>query len=724
MNRRGIFLLAAGLGGMLLVMQPWWLGVPLILWAFFKAGRIAKLGLPLALAVGLAWGFRAAQLTAAPPKPSGVVTVMPTAWQVTGELVRYTGTSANGVKISGSAKVTPEQAAVLKQMTSIATVAWHGDVTRLSGARNPYEFDYAIYAWRQNQLAWQSEQQTLDVKVRPARGIIEQLHVLRAKVLLHLRQLAPRTQAYAKGLLLGQVDSDFAEQRDAFVTLGIFHLFSVSGLHLYALIGALYWLTDRLRLPKEAVDWSLLGLLPALLVLIPPAAGIMRAVWLRIIAMLNDRFGWQWTPLDCFSAAVALNLALQPYVLHIMGGQLTYLLCFVLLVINTGRWGMSWRLALVSTPVVLFHTFRVHLLASVFSWLLMPVFELALMPALVVVSLWPRAPGSGALETVLIRAEKGLTALATLPGEIIFGAVPVSLAALGVVLVLVGLAFGRWQWLVGWVVVAWLVVNVHPQYRVTMFDVGQGDSLLIEAPFKQGAILIDTGGRGFGFSANPPAKRAIVNYLRARGITHLDALVLTHADADHVGDAAVVTKLMPVTTLVTTPLAAGHPYIVAAKQGKVTRHVQVLAGQTLSVGPLKLRVVAPSGTTATEKNADSIVLYGKIGDSNWLFTGDADQGVETRELMPQALDVDMLKVGHHGSKTSSAPEFIQQITPKLALISAGVANRYGHPHQETLVTLQAAGVPWLNTATSGAVWVDASSTAHTVHQFLAEEGGP
>ncbi|KRN21676.1 DNA internalization-related competence protein ComEC/Rec2 [Lacticaseibacillus camelliae] len=724
MNRRGIFLLAAGMGGMLVFMQPWWLGLLLIGWALFKAARIARIGLLLALVIGLAWGYHTAQLTADPPQPSGAVTVMPTAWQVTGELVRYTGTAANGVPISGSAKVTGELATALRQMTIITTVEWAGDLTRLGGARNPYEFDYAIYAWRQNQLAWQSQQQTLQLTARPARGIIEQLHVLRAKVLLHLRQLAPRTQAYAKGLLLGQVDSDFAEQREAFVTLGIFHLFSVSGLHLYALIGALYWLTDRLRLPKEAVDWSLLGLLPTLLVLIPPAAGIMRAVWLRIIAMLNDRFVWQWTPLDCFSAAVALNLGMQPYVLHTMGGQLTYLLCFVLLVITTGRWGMSWRLALVSTPVVLFHTFRVHLLASVFSWLLMPVFELALMPVLVVVSIWPHLPGSAALETVLVHAEKGLTALAALPGEIIFGAVPAALAAAGVVLVLVGLAFGRWQWLGGWVILTWLVVNVHPQYRVTMFDVGQGDSLLIEAPFKQGAILIDTGGRGFGFSANPPAKRVIVNYLRARGITHLDALVLTHADADHVGDAAVLTRLMPVKTLVTTPLAASHPYILAAKAGRVTQHVQVLAGQTLAIGPLKLRVVAPSDASATEKNADSIVLYGKIGDSNWLFTGDADQGVETRELMPQALEVDMLKVGHHGSKTSSAPEFIQQIKPKLALISAGVNNRYGHPHQETLTTLQAAGVPWLNTAAGGAVWVDASSKALSVHQFLSEEGGP
>lgn len=719
MSRRGLFWLTSFLAGLLLVIGPAVVGVLLLAWTGFKAYQLTRWPLAVCFACGLLWGQQTATLTAAPPKPSGVATVMPTAWTVSNGLAYYTGRAGN-VPISGSVTVDEDQATLLASLTLPAEVSWTGELTRLTGARNLFEFDYATYAWQQQQLAWQSPKQALQITIRQPRGIIEWLYHLRASVMQRLNLLRPRTQAYAKGLLLGVVDSDFDEQRETFVTLGIFHLFSVSGLHLYALIGALYWITDRLRLPKEGVDWALLGLLPTLLILIPPAAGIMRAVWLRMVAMLNQRFKWQLSGLDGFSLVLGLNLLVQPYVLHTMGGQLTYLLCLGLILLPANRWGLTWRLVLLSTPVVLAHTYRFHLLAAGFSYLLMPLFEVGLMPVLVIMVLWPQLPGGALIETTIKTLEAGLTQLARLPGEVIFGAVPWAWALAGVLLILIGLATHHWWPLVSWAVLAWLVVNMHQETRVTMFDVGQGDAILIEAPFKQGTILIDTGGRGFGTVRNPPAKRAIVNYLHARGIDHLDILVLTHADADHVGDAGLLTQLMPVRTMVTTPLAADHAYMQAAMAGQVTQQRTVLAGETLTQGPLQLQVVAPNDASAAEKNADSIVLYGKIGDGNWLFTGDADAGVETRELMPQALAVDYLKVGHHGSKTSSDPAFIAQIAPQLALISAGVANRYGHPNAETLTTFANAQVPWLNTASSGMIWLDFTVNSHTVHQFLLE----
>ncbi|WP_125703201.1 ComEC/Rec2 family competence protein [Lacticaseibacillus daqingensis] len=715
MSRRGVFGVAALLGGLLVWLQPWWLGALLLGWAGWKAWRFAAPLIVVSATVGLAVGWQAHRLAAAPPQPVGAVRVMPTAWTFYEGLARYTGVAANGVPISGSVTVTPAQIDQLRQLTVPVAVQWQGPLTRITGARNEFEFDYAQYVWAQTRLAYQSPKQALVMRVARVRTLSEWLHGLRARFLLHLQTLPSKVRAYAKGLLLGQLDEDFDSQRQTFVDLGIFHLFSVSGLHLFALIGSLYALTDRLRLPKEAVDWGLVAALPTLLVLIPPGAGIMRAVYLRLALILNERLKWQLSRLDCFSAVLGLNLIIQPLVLHTFGGQLTYLLTGVLMLAPAPtRWGTTWRLAAVSAPVVLANTFRLHLLTSVFNWLLMPVFELGIMPALVIVCLWPQSPLTGWLEWGLRWGEAGLTGASHLPGQVIFGALPSGLAVLGVGLILGALVHRRWRLVGVWLVGSWLVVNVHPQWRVTVFDVGQGDAILIEAPFKQGTLLIDTGGRGFGTTRNPPVKSAIVNYLHARGVARLDALALTHADADHVGDAGLLTQLMPVTTLYTTPLAADHPYVVAAKAGQVTQARTVLAGAVLAVKAIQLRVVAPAAATASEKNADSLVVYGKIGDSNWLFTGDADVGVETRELMPQHLTVDYLKVGHHGSGTSSAPAFIAQIQPTLALISAGVANRYGHPHPETLATFAAQGVPWLVTAERGMIWREGT----TLHTFL------
>ncbi|WP_179395316.1 ComEC/Rec2 family competence protein [Lacticaseibacillus absianus] len=715
MSRQGVFGIAALLGGLLLILQPWWLGLLLIGWASFKSWRFAGPLIGVGVLLGLARGAVMAQQTAAPPRPVGVVRVMPTAWTLQAGMARYVGQAANGVRISGQVTLTDAQAAQLARVTTPTLVTWQGPATRLSGARNQYEFDYADYAWQQQQLAYQSPKQALSLTVVTPRGLGEWLHGLRARLMLHLAQLPAKVQTYAKGLLLGQLDADFDAQRQTFIDLGLFHLFSVSGLHLFALIGALYALTDRLRLPKAAIDWLLIATLPALLVLLPAGAGIMRAVWLRIALLVNDRLQLMLTKLDCFSLVLALNLLVQPYVLHTLGGQLTYLLTGVLILApGATRWGTTWRLAAVSAPVILAQTYRLHVLTVGFNWLLMPVFELGLMPALVIVCLWPKGPLTGVLGAVLTVGEQQLQRAGQLPGQVIFGALPAGLALLGVGLILRALVRKRWGLVGGWFAVSWLIVNVHAQWRVTMFDVGQGDALLIEAPYKQGVVLIDTGGLGFGTRRNPPAKAAIVNYLHARGLAHLDALVLTHADADHVGDAGLLTQLMPVTTLYTTPLAAAHPYVQAALAGQVTQHRQVLAGATLRAGMISLRVVAPTAATATEKNADSLVLYGKIGGSDWLMTGDADRTVEQTTLMPQQLTVDFLKVGHHGSRTATDPAFIAQIAPQWAWISAGVANRYGHPHAETLQTLAAAKVPVLTTATAGMIWLE----GRTLHTFL------
>jgi competence protein ComEC len=356
----------------------------------------------------------------------------------------------------------------------------------------------------------------------------------------------------------------------------------------------------------------------------------------------------------------------------------------------------------------------------VFNWLLVPLFEVGLMPLLVLAVLWPDSALVPWLELLLRGGEAGLTTLGNLPGQVVFGAISTPLAASGVVVAILALAHGRWRYVGLWLVLAYGSANWHPEARVSLFDVGQGDAILIEAPNKQGTLLIDTGGRIFGTSRQPPATRVIVNYLYARGYTHLDTLVLTHADADHVGDAAALTRQFPVQLLVTTPLAADHPLIQAAKAGRVTTSRAVLGGATLSVGPIALQVVAPKAATAVEKNADSLVLYGKIGDGRWLFTGDADAGVETRELIPQHLAVDYLKVAHHGSRTATTPDLIAQWQLRAAFISAGSGNRYGHPHPETLQTLASAGVPWWVTADSGMLWVDSSLTTHRINYFLKD----
>lgn len=711
------------LGTQLLLLGPWWLGGALVILAVLKGQRSRKLPLVVAAILGLTTAGYELQATRQPPVPQGAVRVQPTAIKVKNGFATYTGTAANGVPVTGGGTVDAQTAHVLAALTSPVTLDAPGSYARIAGPTNLAEFDYAAFAWAQYHQAYRATARQLVVRPVAKRGLVDALYNLRRWLIWRMDTLPAHVALYAKALLLGIIDDD-GDLRSTFSRLGIIHMFSVSGLHIFAIVGMLYALTNRLKIPREYTDLCLLLVLPALLIIIPPGAGIVRAVWLRLGQVVGRKLHAPFSTFDYLCLVFSGNLLVQPRVLWTLGGQMTYLLTFVLIAApSVPAFAQSLRMALVSAPPLLHAVFGLHLLTFVFNWLLMPVFESVLMPALLFACIWPTCPLVSGLDWLIGRGESGLIWLAQLPGYLTFGALPFLLTLIFTYVVVRAVAKRKYVLCGLTALVCFALVNVHPKWRVTMIDVGQGDSILIEAPFKRVSVLIDTGGRGFGQSSNPPAKRATLNYLAARGITHLDALVLTHPDADHVGDAAVITGGIKVREIVTAPISAGDETIVAAqKLGHTPMHL-VMAGDHLRYGPLDLAVVAPNHADTEDTNPNSVVLYGTIGDSKWLFTGDADQTVEKEQLLPQNLAVDMLKVGHHGSKTASAPEFINQIRPQLGLISVGANNRYGHPHQETLATFAQAHIPLLLTSSAGMIWVDADRKAHTVNTFLHPETG-
>lgn len=719
MNQRAVVVGVPLIGCQLLWLGPLWLGVIILLVAVWRGWRLGWRWLVLGCVLGLVSGGVEAMRTRNPTVPTGVIVVQPTSWRAGSDhYYNFSGQSSNGVYVTGGGTVDDEAGRKIDNATRPLTVTCSEPAERITGPRNLYEFDYRDFAWAQYHQAYRFPGQKLRVAVRNSKSVVDWLYGVRNRLLMRMDRLPSKMNTYARALILGLMDGQMTDMRDVFSRLGIIHLFSVSGLHIFALVGMLYWLTDRLRVPREWVDWSLLVLLPMLLVIIPPGAGIVRSVWMRFLQVLNDRWSWHLTTLDVFCAVLAANLLWQPRVLTTLGGQLTYLLTFFLVVQPMrGRWRSALTMAGVSMPPLLVAMYGVHPLTFAFNCVLMPVFERVLMPVLIVAVCWPGCPLWPACNVMLTGFESGLIWLGQLPGYWHFGALPWVAGLILLWLILRAVVRRRWHTPILVTLIMYMWVNIHPQWRVTIIDVGQGDSILIEAPWKQATVLIDTGGRAFGETSSPPAKRVTLNYLAARGITHLDMLVLTHPDADHVGDAAVITKGIAVRQIVTTPTAAGAKLITGAQVAGRPRIRTVMAGSRLKVGPLRLDVVAPNHETEYS-NSNSVVLYGKIGDSNWLLTGDADQQVETEQLQPQNLAVDFLKVGHHGSKTSSNPAFIAAIHPQWGVASAGVNNRYGHPHAETVATFNNLGIPFLVTSQTGMIWVDSSGQSHSVHTFL------
>jgi competence protein ComEC len=238
--------------------------------------------------------------------------------------------------------------------------------------------------------------------------------------------------------------------------------------------------------------------------------------------------------------------------------------------------------------------------------------------------------------------------------------------------------------------------------RVHFIDVGQGDAELIVSP--EGKLaLIDGGEAGSG----------VLPYLRSLGVSKLDLVVATHPHADHIGGLVQVLKAFPVTEVVTNgqpTTTLTYEHFLDAIAGAKAEYVEVRRGDTIPFGGLTFQVLSPQSVTGPDLNNNSIVLRLVYGASSFLFTGDADQAAEASILsMGLPVQADILKVGHHGSRTASSPIFLRAVKPEIAVYSAGIGNTYGHPHPETLAALVAAGAQVYGTDVNGTVVVTADN---------------
>jgi competence protein ComEC len=244
---------------------------------------------------------------------------------------------------------------------------------------------------------------------------------------------------------------------------------------------------------------------------------------------------------------------------------------------------------------------------------------------------------------------------------------------------------------------------------VEAIDVGQGDSLLVITPDGK-TLLVDGGGFGGGPRQAPQdfdiGEEVVSPALWARGIRHLDAVALTHAHSDHMGGLpAILRNFHPAQLWVgNNPPVPAYEALLAEAAGL---HVQVRrfhARDGFAFGAAQIEVLAPFADYhpgVEPSNDDSLVLHVSYGASSALLEGDAEAPIEQAMLSEPDLASTLLKVGHHGSITSTRPQFLARVAPQWAVISSGLHNRYGHPRQEVLEELQAAHVRTLRTDLNG-----------------------
>lgn len=539
------------------------------------------------------------------------------------------------------------------------------------------------------------------------------------------RAVAHGTEGVRRGIVLGVVlgeDEGLPRRtQDDFRASGLYHLLAVSGQNVAFLAAGVVALAWLLRLPRRAGELSILAVIAAYVLAVGWQPSVVRAGvagGLASLAWLASRPRDRWH----FLAVGALVLVVwMPTAVLEPGFQLSFAAVAAIFVAVPRMRGtldgrpvprpladalaVSLACGVVTAPIVLLHFGEVPLYTVLANVVAFPAAPLVLgfgLSAAVVDPLSPAAAAGLAALAGWAAAWLELVArvVADLPharagpvgsGAVLAGALAAWLALRArrrlapthrrVVAALAGALL--------LVAAAWVAAAPAPAWdppsglRVTFLDVGQGDSVLLET--RRTRILVDQG----------PPEADVAGQLAAMGVRSLSALVLTHPQRDHVGGAADVLRRLQVDEVLDPGLAASGPErddaLRAARDGHVPVRT-VRTGTEFEAGRLALRVLWPEdgGTAAEDPNANAVVLVATFGKVDVLLPADAESDVTGR--LPIG-PVEILKVAHHGSEDPGLVAELADLRPRIAVISCGRGNAYGHPRAETIAAL--AGSPGL-----------------------------
>jgi len=235
------------------------------------------------------------------------------------------------------------------------------------------------------------------------------------------------------------------------------------------------------------------------------------------------------------------------------------------------------------------------------------------------------------------------------------------------------------------------------EMKVTYIDIGQGDATLIQT--NGAAMLIDTGVY--------EQKDILMTELSEAGVEELDYLILTHPDADHIGAGDVVIENYDVQNVIMPDLerdTKAYEYAVEAIEKEAVNVINPDVGQEYDLGDARFVIVSPYKVNENDSNNSSVGIKLVHGDNTFLFTGDAEE-LEESEMVEGNLNLecDVLKLGHHGSRTATGDRFLAASDPTWAVISCGVDNQYGFPHSEVVAKLEDDDVQIYRTDTMGTV---------------------
>ena len=526
---------------------------------------------------------------------------------------------------------------------------------------------------------------------------------------------------YLKIFILGDTSFLDEETSKSYQQNGVSHLFSISGMHISLFAAIILYVMKRISYNNYYNYSIVISFLIFYSLLVGSSPSVIRSLTMYILFAINKLFNLKIKNLDIMCFVLTIMLIINPYYLYNISFQYSYLISFSLVLFSYKLKNIKNKIMkslytsfisfLVSFPICIYNFYQVNVFSIILNIFLIPFVSIIIFPLSLVCFIIPKLSVILNIFTSILQFIS-LTIYKYKIGQIVFSKPSIIIVLIYYILIYLFVYNKKNIYLLIIIVSHKLYPLINSSFTVTYLDVGQGDSIFIKYPHNQGNILIDTG--GIVNSDYQVAINKTIPYLKSFGVTKLDYLILTHGDYDHMGDSNVLVNNFKVKNVV---FNCGPINTLEKELNKLLKEKQIPSYYCINKISIKNNKLEFLNTKHYDnENDNSNVIYTNYNNYRFLFMGDAGLSKEKDILKKYNLEsIDFLKVGHHGSNTSSSEEFITNIHPKYSLISVGKNNKYGHPKESVLEVLSNSKV--YRTDLNGSIEIKISNNKYMIKTY-------
>ncbi len=510
------------------------------------------------------------------------------------------------------------------------------------------------------------------------------------KNILYKKINTMKSSSYIKTFILGDNSDISADIKEEYQNIGVSHLFSISSSHIYFISTIICYYLDRITYNKKIKRIIVNVFLIFFLLLLGIIPSLLRAILMYSLSTFNYLFRLNIKKIDIMMLVIILAIIIDPFIIYDIGFIYSYLISlFLIIFTNRIRKKKGINKVIYTTlisffaslPITIYNSYEINIISILVNVLLIPIVSTIIFPLSIIALILPFLDSF--LYQLISLLENFTIFISSIEITIInFPKPNIIIIIIYYIILLITLHKPKLSYLL---LITILIIKASPYLdgdtNIVAFDVGQADCLLIQFPYNKKNILIDTGNNYSEYKI-----KNIINYLKSKGISKINYLVISHGDYDHIGGSFYLVNNFKVENVIFNRGKFNdlEKKLITVLEKRNIKYFQNIKELNLNNN----RLYFLNNKLYDDENDNSTIIYTEISGIKILLMGDAEMEVERYILEKYNLkNIDILKVGHHGSRTSSHKEFINSINPKYSIISVGKNNRYGHPNKEVLNNL-------------------------------------